>query len=97
MKNDDSINKLPSLRSGIFERSPLPIVSFHFVIEFNYRPLVSAWMKLTDDEKEIAHLRDIAMDGERGIASSFPGFNPDIEKTIANSDDGSRPVFTINK
>lgn len=56
-------------------------------IEFHYCPLVSAWRKLTDDEEKIAKLCDIAMDGDRGIASQFPDFEFSLGKTIAKGDD----------
>jgi hypothetical protein len=52
-------------------------------IDFHYCPLVSAWQKLTTDEKKIAELCDIAMDGDRGIASAFKGFTFSLGKTIA--------------
>jgi len=55
-------------------------------IEFHYCPLVAAWKKLTDDEEEIAMLCDIAMDGDRGIASTFPDFEFELGKTIAKGD-----------
>ncbi len=55
-------------------------------IEFHYCPLVSAWMKLTGDEEKIATLCDIAMDGDRGIASQFDAFEFHLGKTIAKGD-----------
>lgn len=55
-------------------------------IEFHYCPLVAAWKKLTDDEEKIACLCDIAMDGDRGIASTFPDFEFELGKTIAKGD-----------
>lgn len=57
-----------------------------FNIEFHYCPLVAAWKKLTNDEEEIAMLCDIAMDGDRGIASTFPEFEFELGKTIAKGD-----------
>ncbi|GAA4296059.1 hypothetical protein GCM10023142_34320 [Anaerocolumna aminovalerica] len=57
-----------------------------FNIEFHYCPLVAAWKKLTDDEEEIAMLCDIAMDGDRGIASTFDNFEFHLGKTIAKGD-----------
>jgi hypothetical protein len=55
-------------------------------IEFHYCPLVEAWKKLTNDEEEIATLCDIAMDGDRGIASQFDAFEFHLGKTIAKGD-----------
>ena len=55
-------------------------------IEFHYCPLVAAWQKLTDDEDLIAQLCDIAMDGDRGIASTYPDFEFELGKTIATGE-----------
>lgn len=56
-------------------------------IDFHYCPLVAAWRKLTDDEEMIATLCDIAMDGDRGIVSTFDGFSFTLGDTIAKGDD----------
>lgn len=84
------------LGKQLFEMEVREASADRFVVEFNYCPLVSAWTKLTDDEKEIAQLCDIAMDGDRGIVSTFPGFNLDLEKTIASGDDVCRLVITAD-
>lgn len=63
-------------------------------IEFHYCPLVNAWKKLTNDSKEIECLCDIAMDGDRGIASTFPDFEFHLGKTIAKGDDICEVCFT---
>lgn len=55
-------------------------------IDFGYCPLVSAWKKLTNDEKDIALLCDIAMDGDRGIISQYENFEFELGKTIAKGD-----------
>lgn len=55
-------------------------------IEFHYCPLVAAWKKLTNDDEQIATLCDIAMDGDRGIASQFDAFEFELGKTIAKGD-----------
>lgn len=68
-----------------------------FNIEFHYCPLVSAWKKLTDDEEEIAMLCDIAMDGDRGIASTFPEFEFELGKTIAKGDNICEVCFRKGK
>lgn len=54
-----------------------------FYVEFNYCPLVAAWLKQTKDEKKIETLCDIAMDGDRGIINEFPGFEFKLGDTIA--------------
>jgi hypothetical protein len=81
----------------LFEMEVWEASADRFVVEFNYCPLVNAWLKLTDDEKEIAHLCDIAMDGDRGIISTFPGFNFELEQTIAAGGNVCRLVITKDK
>ncbi|MBW1711404.1 MAG: L-2-amino-thiazoline-4-carboxylic acid hydrolase [Deltaproteobacteria bacterium] len=85
------------LSRQLFEMDVTEATENRLVIEFNYCPLVSAWKNLTDDQDEIAHLCDIAMDGDRGIASTFPGFRLDIQETIASGGDVCRLVFTAEK
>lgn len=82
------------LEKKIFEQNILEITEDRFVIEFNYCPLVAAWTTLTNDEKEIAYLCDIAMEGDRGIISEFPDFQLDLQETIASGSDVCRLVIT---
>ena len=66
-----------------------------FTVEFGYCPLVSAWMKQTDNEEDIELLCDIAMDGDRGIVETYPAFDFDLQSTLACGDDVCR--LTISK
>ncbi|MCL2856277.1 MAG: L-2-amino-thiazoline-4-carboxylic acid hydrolase [Oscillospiraceae bacterium] len=66
-------------------------------IEFHYCPLVSAWQKLGATEEEIEILCDIAMDGDRGIASAYPAFEFELGKTIAKGDDVCQVWFRKKK
>ncbi len=59
----------------------------HLHIDFHYCPLVAAWLKLGIPESEIPELCDIAMEGDRGIVSTFPDFEFKLGKTIAKGDD----------
>lgn len=52
-------------------------------VEFNYCVLVNAWKKLGFDDKRIAKLCDIAMDGDRGIAEAM-GLKLNLNDTIAD-------------
>jgi hypothetical protein len=52
-------------------------------ITFHYCPLVKAWQKLGCDEKFIADMCDIAMDGDRGIVSEYDEFEFELGGTIA--------------
>lgn len=56
-------------------------------IDFHYCPLVAAWQKLGIPEEEMAALCDIAMDGDRGIISTYPKFEFELGKTIAKGDE----------
>ena len=58
----------------------------HLHIDFHYCPLVAAWTKLGLPEEELPELCDIAMDGDRGIISTFDAFEFNLGRTIANGD-----------
>lgn len=58
----------------------------HLYIDFHYCPLVAAWLKLGLPESDIPELCEIAMDGDRGIISTFPDFRFKLGKTIAKGD-----------
>ncbi len=66
----------------IFEMD-VNVTDDELTIEFHYCPLVAAWKKLTDDEELIAELCDIAMEGDRGIASKYDAFEFYLGETIA--------------
>lgn len=55
-------------------------------IDFHYCPLVAAWKKLGAKDEDLPELCDIAMDGDRGIISTFPGFQFELGETIAKGD-----------
>lgn len=55
-------------------------------IKFHYCPLVSGWLKAGIPVEDIPLLCDIAMDGDRNIASAV-GVNFSLGKTIAAGDD----------
>ncbi|MBN2239542.1 MAG: L-2-amino-thiazoline-4-carboxylic acid hydrolase [Dehalococcoidales bacterium] len=55
-------------------------------IRFHYCPLVSGWLKAGISEEDIPLLCDIAMDGDRNIASTA-GVDFTLGKTIAAGDD----------
>ena len=52
-------------------------------INFHYCPLVEAWKKLGVPEEEIPRLCDMAMDGDRGIISTYEKFHFELGDTIA--------------
>ena len=55
-------------------------------IDFHYCPLVKAWQKQGCTDEEIERLCDMAMCGDRGIASAY-GARLELPKTIARGDD----------
>lgn len=77
--NEDVINT--------FEMELLENSDDKLSIDFHYCPLVAAWQKLGFPEEELPMLCDIAMDGDRGIISTYPHFEFALGKTIANGDD----------
>ena len=77
--NEDVVN--------VFEMEIKENSDEHLHIDFHYCPLVSAWLKLGFSEEEIAEFCDIAMDGDRGIISTYPKFKFELGKTIAKGDD----------
>ena len=60
-------------------------------IRFHYCPLVSGWLKADIPAKDIPKLCDIAMDGDRNIASTV-GLGFSLGRTIAAGD----PVCEVN-
>ena len=65
-----------------------------FVVDFHFCPLLAAWQNLTSDEKELAEVCDIAMDGDRGIADTLPDYEFTLESTIAGGDKVCRLAFS---
>lgn len=72
---------------GVFEMELLKNDDKHLHIDFHYCPLVSAWMKLGLPEEDIPELCDIAMDGDRGIISTYEKFTFELGDTIAKGCD----------
>jgi hypothetical protein len=79
---DFAIAFLPEDGKKNFEIDILDIDADNLKLEFHYCALVNAWKKLGLDEKKIALLCDMAMDGDRGIAESM-GMAFELSDTIA--------------
>ena len=77
--NEDVVNS--------FEMELLENDEKNLSIDFHYCPLVAAWQKLGLPEDQMPELCDIAMDGDRGIISTYPKFSFELGKTIAKGDD----------
>lgn len=82
------------LYAKIFEMDIKELTDHRFVVEFNYCPLVNAWLKFTDNEAEIDQLCDIAMEGDRGIIKSLPGYAMELADTIAKGGPCCRIIIT---
>ena len=67
----------------VFEMKILACADDQLDIDFHYCPLVAAWQTQGATDEQIVKLCDIAMQGDRGIASSF-GCKLELGETIAN-------------
>lgn len=70
----------------VFEMKLIESTPDKLSVDFHYCPLVAAWQKMGLSNERIAQLCDIAMSGDRGIASQFGG-RLDLKKVIAKGDD----------
>ncbi len=86
-------NLFSNVAQKIFEMDILECSDDVFSINFHYCPLVSAWQKLGCSDGQIAKLCDIAMEGDRGIASCFDG-EMNLGKAIAKGDPVCEVRFT---
>lgn len=88
MQNPDSMEEFQSVFAGdvsqkVFEMEVVAEDDEKYHLDFHYCPLVSAWEKLGASPEDVQHLCDIAMDGDRGMASQFPEFEFTLGHTIA--------------
>jgi hypothetical protein len=91
MKDPDSLVEFTAIfpsetSKKVFEMEVAATDEEKYHLDFGYCPLVSAWEKLGANPEEIEQLCDIAMEGDRGIASQFPAFEFSLGKTIAGGD-----------
>ncbi len=78
----------------VFDMDIIELCDERLIVEFNYCPLVSGWLKQTSSEDDIEALCDIAMEGDRGIIDKFPAFSFDLQSTIAGGDRVCRLVIS---
>ncbi|MEG1509176.1 MAG: L-2-amino-thiazoline-4-carboxylic acid hydrolase [Clostridia bacterium] len=86
-------NNLKDLKKGLFSKGARMVFEMDIKestedklsIDFHYCPLVKGWQKMGLSDEEIARLCDVAMCGDRGIASQF-GAKLNLEKVIAKGD-----------
>lgn len=72
---------------GVFEMEMKENNAEHLHIDFHYCPLVNAWLKLGLPEEDLPELCEIAMDGDRGIISTYDKFEFTLGDTIAKGND----------
>ena len=84
---------LPDACLSLFDMEVVGCDDDHLNLDYHYCPLVKAWQKLGCTEEEIARLCDIAMDGDRGIASAM-GYHFDLKTCIAKGDSVCSVRFT---
>jgi hypothetical protein len=73
---------LPENTRKVFEMET-EVTEDQLTVTFHYCPLVEAWKKLGVPEEDIAEYCDIAMDGDRGIVSTYEDFEYRLGDTIA--------------
>lgn len=62
-------------------------------VSFHYCPLVEAWKKLGVPQEKMVLLCDIAMDGDRGVASTYEDLKFTLGKTIAQGNPTCEILF----
>lgn len=93
LKNFGESFATPALRE-VFDMDVVECSEERFIVEFHHCPLLTGWMKQTDNKEDIQKLCDIAMDGDRGIIDTCSGFHFDLQSTIACGDDVCRIVIS---
>lgn len=84
-------NFAADISQHVFEMEVVAADERKYYLDFHYCPLVEAWQKLGICDEDVDKLCDIAMDGDRGIASQFPAFAFSLGETIAQG----KPVCQI--
>ncbi|MBU3915691.1 L-2-amino-thiazoline-4-carboxylic acid hydrolase, partial [bacterium] len=79
----------------IFEMEIIESTADKLSIDFHYCPLVKAWQDLGCSDEQIEKLCDIAMEGDRGIASCFDG-EMNLGKVISKGDSFCQVRFSKN-
>jgi hypothetical protein len=77
-----------------FAMEPIKIDEEQSVIKFHYCPLVEAWKKAGCSAEEVAHLCDLACNGDFGMASVFPELKLEFKQLLAKGEDCCEMVIT---
>ena len=76
-----------------FEAERVKVTDDEFQVNFHYCPLLAAWQKLGCSDEEMETLCDIAMNGDRGMASTFDQFEFTLGRTLAQGHDCCELMF----
>lgn len=77
----------------VFEKEFVKESEHELQMEFHHCPLLAGWQKLTDDEKKMAKLCDIAMEGDRGFFSVLPNTDFILDGTLAEGEPVCRLIL----
>jgi hypothetical protein len=81
----------------VFEIEVKEIDEDELKLEYGHCPLVTAWQQIGIEQEMLEKLCDIAMSGDRGIASRFEEFEFKLGKTIAQGNKVCEVCFTRKK
>lgn len=71
----------------IFEKDVVDMDEKQATIHFHYCPMTSIWIKLTNDQKFIQQICDIAMEVDRGLFDTYDCLDFSLGKTICDGSD----------
>ena len=77
-----------------FAMEPIKIEEDHSVIKFHRCALVDCWKKLGCSDQEVAHLCDLACNGDFGMVSVFPQLNLEFKQLLSRNEECCEMVIT---
>jgi len=78
---------MDDISKNLFEMELKGIENGTAQIDFHYCPMCGAWTQITDDQKFIENICDIAMDVDRGLFDTYDCFEFKLGKTICQGHD----------
>lgn len=80
-----------------FAMEPVKLNEDESVIKFHYCPLVESWKKCGCSPEEVAHLCDLACNGDFGMVSVFPELNLEFKQLLSKGEECCEMVITKNE
>ncbi len=77
-----------------FAMEPIKLEEDESVIKFRYCALVEAWKKLGCSDEEVAHLCDLACNGDFGMISVFPHLELEFKQLLSKNEECCEMVIT---